>query len=311
MGIIQLQKVSKLGLGVTAGIFAFVGIWMLRSSQAATVPVAIEPELGQVTAPAKISQDANASGGKSVVFNPLALTTLNDEFDGPAGTAPNAAIWGHDVGNGTQGWGNQELQYYTADNSNSYLDGTGKLVLLAKASSTTAYKCWNGTCQYTSAKLLTKNKFTKAYGHFEARIQFPDLQNGLWPAFWMLGANIDTVGFPQSGEIDIVENYGWEAIESSLHGPVPAKDFAADYGLSNHNPKGWHTYAMDWTPTQVTFLIDGTPFGNATKAQMGENWAFDHPFYLILNLAVGGLGTGGRVPANLPAKVLIDFIRVE
>lgn len=306
-----MKKTSRLRLGIVAGIFALMGVWMLKSSYAVTSTAVIEPELGEILAPAKVSEDTTASAGKSVVFGGSVLNTLNDTFDGPAGTGPNTTYWGRDIGNGPQGWGNKELQYYTADNANSYLDGSGHLVLVAKSSSEPSYKCWNGTCQYTSAKLLTKNKFSKAYGHFEARIQLPDLQNGLWPAFWMLGANIDTVGFPQSGEIDIMENYGWEAIESSLHGPVPSKDFSVGYGMSNHNPKGWHVYAMDWTPTQVTFLIDGAPFGTATKAQMGDNWAFDHPFYLILNLAVGGLGTGGTTPANLPAKMLVDYVVVE
>lgn len=230
---------------------------------------------GIISGPATIVVAAGASSGKAVRFagvtpsgtpgptatpgttppsspTPTATAyTFDDEFDGASGSPPNPSLWSHDIGGA--GWGNQELEYYTDSNANSYLDGQGHLVIEADRYTGTDYSCWYGRCTYTSARLLTANAFSQAYGHFEVRMEMPNLQAGLWPAFWMLGSNYSTVGWPQCGEIDVMENYGSDLIQGSLHGPVPASDTAANYNLTSANLNDWHTYAIDWSPTQVTF----------------------------------------------------------
>ena len=144
---------------------------------------------------------------------------FKDEFNGPAGSMPDPAKWTAETGGG--GWGNQELEYYTNSADNAHLDGAGSLVINAiKLTPPLGLSCWYGPCQYTSARLITKGKFDLKYGRFEARIKVPRGQ-GVWPAFWMLGNNIDTAGWPQSGEIDIMENIGREPsiVHGTVHGP--------------------------------------------------------------------------------------------
>ncbi len=314
------------GLGLFMAIFASVGISLLISVHASTPYASEEAEKGTISGNAAIVSDNSASGGKSVKFSGNATSvgdssagggksvkpgayTFDDEFNGPSGSAPNPALWDHDVGG--SGWGNQELEYYTDGNANSYLDGQGHLVIEADRYSGSADTCWYGNCKYTSARILTDKSFSQAYGHFEARMEMPDAQPGLWPAFWMLGNNYGTVGWPQCGEIDIMEDYGTDLIQGSLHGPVPANDTAANHYLTSSNLTGWHTYAVDWNPTQVSFSVDGSVYGTTTKAQMGGDWAFDHPFFIIINMAVGGTGTGNVSPNQLPAKTLVDYVRVS
>jgi beta-glucanase (GH16 family) len=144
--------------------------------------------------------------------------TWADEFDGPAGTAPDPGRWGRDTGG--SGFGNNELQYYTTGAANAALDGQGNLVITARRENPANYQCWYGTCQYTSARLNTAGRFIQAYGRFEARLKVPRGQ-GLWPAFWMLGNDIGSVGWPNSGEIDVMENVGFEpnTVHGSMHGP--------------------------------------------------------------------------------------------
>src|SRR5215213_1499234 len=145
--------------------------------------------------------------------------TFRDEFNGASGSAIDTTKWAAETGGG--GWGNQELQYYTNSTQNAYLDGNGSLVIKAvKLQQPLTLSCWYGPCQYTSARLITKGKFDLKYGRFEARIKVPSGQ-GVWPAFWMLGSNIDTVGWPQTGEIDIMENIGREptTVHGTVHGP--------------------------------------------------------------------------------------------
>lgn len=129
-------------------------------------------------------------GGDTLVWS--------DEFDGPSGQLPDSSNWGYDIGG--EGWGNQELEYYTNSATNAALDGNGNLVITARQENNNDYHCWYGLCQYTSARLLTAGKFSQLYGAIEARIKIPKGQ-GIWPAFWMLGENISQVGWPQCGEI--------------------------------------------------------------------------------------------------------------
>ncbi len=238
-----------------------------------------------------------------------------DDFNGAAGTAPDSSHWGYDTGG--SGWGNNELEYYTTSTSNAALDGAGHLVITARKENPGGYSCWYGSCQYTSARLLTSGKFTQQYGHIEARIKLPRGQ-GLWPAFWMLGSNIGSVGWPTSGEIDIMENVGREPSvnHGSLHGP----------GYSGGNPltgtytlpggaafaDDFHTFAVDWDPSGVSFSVDGNVYERHTPADTNGNpWVFDHPFFILLNVAVGGSFPGSPDSStSFPQQMVVDYVHV-
>ncbi|MFJ8577957.1 ricin-type beta-trefoil lectin domain protein [Micromonospora sp. NPDC093277] len=242
--------------------------------------------------------------------------TWSDDFNGAAGAAPDASKWRYDIGGG--GWGNNELQYYTSSTRNAALDGNGNLVITTRRENPSGYSCWYGTCQYTSARLLTANTFTQAYGRFEARIKIPRGQ-GIWPAFWMLGNDIASNPWPNSGEIDIMENIGREpsTVHGSLHGP----------GYSGGNPltgqtslpggqalaDAFHTYAVDWAPDSITWYLDGVAYSRKTPADAGGNrWVFDHPFFMIMNVAVGGNWPGSPDGSTaFPQTMVVDYVRVQ
>nr|WP_285627520.1 discoidin domain-containing protein [Kineosporia sp. NBRC 101677] len=240
---------------------------------------------------------------------PATRMVFNDEFNGSVGSTPDTSKWTADPGTGQNG----ELQYYT-DNKNATMDGGGNLVIEARKE--TPPQC--AGCQYTSGRINTLKTFTFTYGHAEARIKVSGTQ-GLWPAFWMLGANFPTVGWPRSGEIDIMEHVGKvpDTVYSTLHAPayyggggygqpftVPGSDFANDF----------HTYAVDWDATHMTFSVDGKAFFTADKETVETTrgpWVYDHPFYLILNNAVGGEWPGAPdASTRFPQKMLIDYVRV-
>lgn len=146
-----------------------------------------------------------------------AAVTFSDDFDGPAGAAVDPGKWQIETGDNVN---NHERQYYTAGNRNAALDGQGHLVITARRENPANYTCWYGRCEYTSARLNTAGRFTQTYGHVEARLKVPRGQ-GMWPAFWMLGNDIGQVGWPNSGEIDVMENVGFEpsTVHGTLHGP--------------------------------------------------------------------------------------------
>src|SRR5205085_6803441 len=169
----------------------------------------------------------------------------SDEFNGPANTLPDSSKWTYDTG--ANGWGNSELENYTTDAANAHLDGNGNLVIVAQRTATGGY---------TSARLKTQGKFATTYGKIEARIRIPYGQ-GIWPAFWMLGSNIDTAGWPNCGEIDIMENIGGEPamVHGSLHGPgySGATPVTATYSLPAGQPfsKGFHIFSVVWTQQSI------------------------------------------------------------
>lgn len=240
-----------------------------------------------------------------------------DEFDGPKGSAVDAAKWTAETGGG--GWGNEELQHYTGTTKNASMDGAGSLVIRAiRETLPRRFRCWYGRCRYTSARLITKNKFTQAYGRFEARLQVPAGQ-GLWPAFWMLGADIDTARWPDCGEIDVMENIGREpsTVHGTLHGP--GYSGAGGVGASYTLPQGrrfaddFHTFAVEWEPGAVRWYVDGTLYQTRTPRDLpaGSRWVFDHPFFLLLNVAVGGRWPGGPDAATVfPQAMRVDYVRV-
>ncbi len=244
----------------------------------------------------------------------------SDEFNSKTVTAPNANVWGQEVGDGTvngiPGWGNSELEYYTAGTNNVATDGQGNLVITAKKADG-SLMCYYGPCEYTSARLLTKNRFEVAYGRVEARIKVP-AGAGLWPAFWMLGTDIDQNPWPQSGEIDIMEYVGRvpNEIFGTLHGPgySGGQSYGQSYDLGKPVADDFHTYAVEWQPDQVTWFIDGMPYFTASPNDpflQGKQWVFNHPFFILLNMAVGG-NFGGTVSPDtvFPATMSIDYVRL-
>ncbi|MFF4248461.1 family 16 glycosylhydrolase [Streptomyces sp. NPDC001822] len=243
-----------------------------------------------------------------------AAVAFADEFDGPAGSAVDGGKWQTETGDNVN---NHERQYYTAGNSNAALDGQGNLVITARKENPGNYQCWYGTCEYTSSRLNTSGKFTSTYGHVESRMKIPRGQ-GIWPAFWMLGADIGDVGWPNSGEIDIMENVGFEpgTVHGTLHGP--GYSGSAGIGAGYSLPGGqafaddFHTFAVDWAPGSITWSVDGTVYQRRTPADLNGNaWVFDKPFFLILNLAVGGYWPGDPDGStSFPQQLVVDYVRV-
>ena len=240
----------------------------------------------------------------------------HDEFDGAAGSGVDPAKWNHDTGG--QGWGNQERERYTSGTANAALDGNGNLVITAAAEPpTTTDQCWYGTCRYTSARLKSQSRFAQAYGRFEARIRIPRGQ-GLWPAFWMLGSDIGTVDWPQCGEIDVMENIGKEPaiVHGTMHGPGYSGGNGigrADTLASGAFADSFHVYAVEWQPDTVRWYVDGALYHQVTPANLppGTHWVFNHPFFLLLNVAVGGGWPGDPdSTTTFPQQMTIDYVRV-
>ena len=247
---------------------------------------------------------------------PTASPVWSDEFDGPAGASFDRSRWAADVG-GT-GFGNQERQYYTTRPENVALDGNGHLVFTARAEAPSdAFLCWYGQCRYTSARLKTTGLLAQAYGRFEARIRIPRGQ-GLWPAFWMLGDDIDRVGWPRSGEIDIMENIGREM--STVHGTLHGPGYSGSDGISGTDmlvsgayADDFHVFTVAWEPTEIRWYVDGRLYHRASPQRLpaGSAWVFDHPFFLLLNVAVGGAWPGDPNGATtFPQTMVVDYVRV-
>lgn len=236
-----------------------------------------------------------------------------DEFEGEAGTPVNADYWTPDIGG--EGWGNNEHEYYTDRVENAALDGDGNLAIVAREENPGDYQCHYGECQYTSARLITQGKFEFTYGRVEARIRVPYGQ-GIWPAFWMLGGDITQVGWPQSGEIDIMENIGKEPqiAHGTVHGPgySGASGITGSYGIDADFADDFHVFAIDWDPGIIRWYIDGELFHIVTADDVGSNqWVFDHDFFLLLNVAVGGNWPGYPDETTVfPQTMLVDYVRV-
>lgn len=257
---------------------------------------------------------ASGLSSTNAVTTPPTVWSLvwSDEFDGPTGAAVDPTKWTPNVGG--SGWGNHELEYYTASSSNAYQSG-GSLVIKAIKEHYTGSD--NVTREYTSARLITKNKFAPLYGRFEARIKIPYGQ-GFWPAFWLLGSNIDALHWPACGEIDIMENIGKEpsTIHGTIHGPgySGSGGLGASYVLANNQrfADSFHTFAVEWEPQVLRFYCDGILYKTRTPGDIpGKTWVFDHPFFIILNLAVGGDWPGSPDATTVfPQTMIVDYVRV-
>jgi beta-glucanase (GH16 family) len=268
---------------------------------------AIAPDSGG--SPADAAPEASGLAGWTLVWS--------DEFDAKDGTPIDASKWNQETGNG--GWQtNQEREYYTPGTANAVQQG-GSLVITATDQGASQYSpCGYGTCKYTSARFNTSGKFEQAYGRFESRIQIPKGQ-GLWPAWWMLGNDIGTAGWPQCGEIDVMENVGKTPSTNygSMHGPgySGAHPLTAQYTLANGAVLGdaYHLFAAEWEPDVVRFYVDGVLYETRTPADVpaGDKWVYDHPFFIILNVAVGGGFPGDPDgTTSFPQTMKVDYVRV-
>jgi beta-glucanase (GH16 family) len=232
----------------------------------------------------------------------------SDEFRQLNGSAPDARKWVFDLGG--DGWGNEELEYYTSRTNNARIE-SGNLVI-------EAHRETFGARHFTSARLLTKGKWSWKYGRIEARIKIPQGQ-GIWPAFWMMATNIDAVGWPTGGEIDIMENIGKEprTVHGTIHGP--GYSGAGGIGGAFQLPAGssfadkFHVFAIEWETNRIRWFIDSEPYFTATPESLpkGSQWVFTTPQFLLLNVAVGGGWPGNPDSTTLfPQRMLIDYVRV-
>ncbi|MGX1267332.1 beta-glucanase (GH16 family) [Streptomyces phaeoluteigriseus] len=267
------------------------------------------------------------TGGDPIPAPPLPSDPANpprlvwsDEFDGAANSRPDASKWRPDPGTGP----NNELEYYT--DRNAALDGSGHLVMEARREATAGSSCprdplsGSGTCQYTSARMNTGATFQFTYGRVEARIKVPK-GNGLWPAFWMMGADFLTGRpWPYNGEVDIVEVLGKDVktAYSTVHAPAynGGGGIGAPYTLPGNADfsDDFHTWAADWNSKGITYSLDGRTVFSLDKDEVERTrgpWIFDHPHYMILNLAVGGDWPGPTDAGTpFPSKMLVDYVRV-
>ena len=279
-----------------------------------------------------------AGGSASKSGGPGWKLVWSDEFNAPDGSPPDPKKWTYDIGVGGNGWGNNELEYYTNSPRNVSIHNgdlvitaikeryTGPDVPLPKrsgnqgAGSVTTQTTGQITREYSSARLKSQGLFAQAYGRFEARIKIPRGQ-GMWPAFWMLGDDIDKVEWPRSGEIDIMENIGKEPskVHASIHGPGPKSpatdDITGTYMLPNGErfADAFHVFALEWEPNAIRFYVDDHLYETDTPDDMPHHmgWVFDHPFFLLLNLAIGGDWPGGPdASTQFPQKMLVDYVRV-
>jgi len=252
------------------------------------------------------------------------VITVEDEFDGEEGTPPDPAIWTYDIGG--DGWGNEQLEFNTDRPENVSHDGQGHLRIVALK------EFYKGN-EYTSARIKTQVRrceddndiecgFEQEQGRFEARMKLP-LGAGLWPAFWLLGANIDEVPWPGCGEIDVMEYQGQRPgrVFGTLHGP----GYSAGESISGEIslPEGetfaddFHVFAIEWDPGRITFSMDGEVYHIVRSADVRNadvpdpRWVFNNEFFIIMNLAVGGtLGGPVRPETVFPAEVVVDYVRL-
>ncbi|MDR3673290.1 MAG: glycoside hydrolase family 16 protein [Holophaga sp.] len=239
------------------------------------------------------------------------VLTWSDDFGGTDGTRPDPTKWTCELGG--DGWGNGELESYTSLAQNAQIQG-GNLVITALKET---YTGADGiTCGYTSARLKTQGLFSQTCGRFEARIQIPRGQ-GLWPAFWMLGDTFASAGWPACGEIDIMENIGSQpaTVYGSIHGPgFTGGSLSTSHALpSGDLADAFHVYAVEWSSGLIKMYLDDTLYATYTPADLpaGGQWVFDQPFFLILNVAVGGSWPGAPdSTTTFPQRMLVNYVRV-
>lgn len=237
----------------------------------------------------------------------------SDEFDNI-----NSGNWTFETGG--HGWGNQELQYYTGGN-NAYIQydpevDSNVLILEARQENPQGYGCWYGACEYTSTRMISKGKQEFTHGRMEARIKLPQTQ-GIWPAFWMMGNDLDSVNWPNNGEIDIMEHVGHEPnlTHGALHGPGYSGNtpISGTHNLGESADANYHVYAVEWDENGIDWYVDNVNFYSVSRAEVEQygNWVYDHPFFFLLNIAVGGTWPGEPdASSSFPQRMYVDYVRV-
>jgi beta-glucanase (GH16 family) len=239
--------------------------------------------------------------------------TWSDEFDGAPGTPADGRTWKAETGG--SGWGNQELQYYTDEPGNAALDGAGNLALVVRRVNPELARRRYGGCGYTSARLVTRDRVSFRYGLIRARIKIARAR-GIWPAFWMLGQDIGQSGWPGCGEIDVMEHFGTGP--ATVHGTVHGPGYSGPGGISASRAAGpslgrdFHVYSVAWDPGKIAWYVGDELYHAVTPADLnGKPWVFDHDFFLLINIAVGGTASVPPGKAvTFPQTMLIDYIRV-
>jgi len=303
-------KTSTGGAKQTGGIAATGGNLSSGGSNTAggAAPTGGNPSTGG----SKATGGATSTGGSNSTLGCTSSDATykvvwSDEFNGSAGAAPDSSKWTYDVGG--NGWGNSELEYYTSGNANASMDGTGNLAITAKSQSMSGMN-------YTSARIKTLGIASWTYGRIEARIKIPKGQ-GLWPAFWLLGTDINSNPWPACGEIDVVENIGKEPsiIHASIHGPGYSGGSGPTAQTSLSGPVGdaFHIFAIEWEAGVIRWYVDNTLYSTKTSSSIpsGATWVYSHPFFILLNVAVGGSWPGNPDATTIfPQQMLVDYVRV-
>ena len=228
-----------------------------------------------------------------------------DEFEGPVGQSPDSTKWDFDIGTD---WGNAQLEYDTDRPENVSLDGQGNLAIIAREENYL-------NRAYTSARIVTRDKYEPTHGRIEARIKLP-VGQGIWPAFWLLGIDIETVGWPQCGEIDIMEYRGQLPATSygTLHGPgySGSQGITQRFDLTNGRfDTAFHTFAVEWRQNSIRWYVDSIRYHTVNRGEQNGEWVFNRPFYIILNVAVGGNFVGPPNASTVfPQTMLVDWVRV-
>jgi beta-glucanase (GH16 family) len=260
-----------------------------------------------------ISAAASAQTTNPQTTSPGWTLVWSDEFNGPDNSPIDTSKWVSEKGG--NGWGNQELEYYTTRPENAFQQGGNLVIKVLQEKYTGADGV---TRDYTSARLKTAGKFSQKFGRFEARIKIPQGQ-GIWPAFWMLGDDISKISWPKCGEIDIMENIGKEP--ATVHGTIHGPGYSGDKGIgSPYNlppdqrfADDFHLYAVEWEPKAIRFYVDDHLYGTRTPADLpkGTKWVYAHSFFMLLNVAVGGGWPGNPDAATVfPQTMLVDYVRV-
>jgi beta-glucanase (GH16 family) len=276
------------GNGVYQTVASGVVTYRYPAAGSYTVSVIAKSKTGQTITK---SVDVTVTITSSVVWA--------EEFDTPG--APNPAVWGYDLGNGDSGWGNNELEYYT-NRAENVIVSNGTLKIMAKKENYSGYT-------FTSARLLSKGKFSFKYGKIEVRAKIP-AGVGTWPAIWAMGDNFSTVGWPACGEMDIMEHRGSELnkIFGTFHYPgnFGGNGKSGSTMIANATTE-FHRYALDWSPTAIKMLVDDVVFYTLPN---NSSLPFNQNFFVILNVAIGGNFAGAVDPALTGATMEVDYVRV-
>ena len=258
-------------------------------------PTGGNPTATAVATVAPTATPTSGGGGQTLVWS--------DEFNGSS-IDPNN--WTFDIGYGSDGWGNNELQSYTDRPENARVEN-GSLIIEAREERMKGQR-------YTSARLKTQGLQSWTYGRVEARIKVAYGQ-GIWSAFWMLGTDIEQVGWPNSGEIDIMENIGREpnTLYGTVHGPgySGAEGVGGPYFSNSALSDAYHVYAVEWDADHISWYIDNNLYVTVTPNDVPGEWVYDHPFFIIMNLAVGGNWPGSPDATTVfPQRMYVDYVRV-